>query len=474
MTTDTTTTDPTATTWTAAFRSAVVSPYETIDLFETRRFSAQTLRQIIRLDGGGDALRIRLSNRYGTQPLHIGGAHLARRTRGSGIDPRDDTTLRVDGAEDFTVPAGEDIITDTVHQPTAAGDEWAVTLWLPDDTGPATYSAVPLRTGYAVPGNALTAPTLDGTENLEELATRHFISGADVLAPTGTPVAVAFGDSWFEGAGTTNDTDNRFPDLLNDRLRAAGHTGWTVNTGLSANRLLTDEIGEHALARLQRDALEIPRHIPPVRSTQPLHEVRRKSRPLRLRVQRVRTQQREITLLLELPQHRNPVIELVVPERRRVITDRVHRLRHRMHRTVLRGDRIDLRVVIRELRALNRVTRVDEQGVVPPLLLADLVHQRRYLRQAHIIVVLVVELPVREVIPVEDIAVQVSGAEDSEGVPLLPSPPTTAAVRLGGRRRHRPTRDGQAHAGRGRRAQELPAVQRHAQYSSVGQQNEHW
>ncbi|MFF1713101.1 GDSL-type esterase/lipase family protein [Streptomyces sp. NPDC058268] len=250
-------TDSTAS-WTAAFRSAVVSSHERIDLFELRAFSGQTLRQIIRLDGGGSALRIRLSNRYGKEPLHIGGARLARRTEGSGIESGSDVPLRVGGAEDFTVPAGEEIVSDAVEGTVAAGDELALSLWLPEDTGLSTYSAVPLRTGYAVPGNALSAPTLDGAEGLQELATRHFISGADVLAPAGTPVIVAFGDSWFEGTGTTPDTDHRFPDLLNDRLRAAGSEGWVVNQGLSANRLLTDEIGEHALARLERDALDVP------------------------------------------------------------------------------------------------------------------------------------------------------------------------------------------------------------------------
>ncbi|AZM52688.1 GDSL family lipase [Streptomyces sp. WAC 01529] len=244
--------------WTAAFRSAVISPHEKSDLFERRSFSAQTLRQIIRLDGGGTALRIRLTNRYGRTPLHIGGAHLALRTRGSGIEPGSDTPLHVDGTADFTIPAGGEALTDPIERPVTAGDELALTLWLPDDTGPATYSAVPLRTGYAVPGNALTTPTLDGTQGLEELATRHFIAGADVLAPRGTAVTVAFGDSWFEGTGTTPDTDNRFPDLLNQRLRAAGSTGWVVNQGLSANRLLTDEIGEHALARLEHDVLDVP------------------------------------------------------------------------------------------------------------------------------------------------------------------------------------------------------------------------
>ncbi|MFH8611150.1 GDSL-type esterase/lipase family protein [Streptomyces sp. NPDC018029] len=251
------TTDSTAS-WTAAFRSAVVSPHETIDLFELRGFAGHTVRQIIRLDGGGSALRIRLTNRYGKEPLRIGGAHLARRTEGSGIDTGTGAPVLLGGAAEFTIPVGEEAVSDPIERAVTAGEELALTLWLPDDTGLSTYSAVPLRTGYAVPGNALTAPTLDGTEGLEELVTRHFISGADVLAPAGTRIAVAFGDSWFEGTGTTTDTDHRFPDLLNDRLRAAGHHGWVVNQGLSANRLLTDEIGERALARLDRDALDTP------------------------------------------------------------------------------------------------------------------------------------------------------------------------------------------------------------------------
>lgn len=244
--------------WTAAFRSAVVSPHESIDLFELRGFAGQTVRQTLRLDGGGGAVRVRLTNRYGKEPLHIGGARLAIRTEGSGIDAGSDTPVRVGGAEDFTVPVGEEVISDPVERAVAAGDELALSLWLPDDTGLSTYSAVPLRTGYAVPGNALSATSFDGIDGLEELATRHFITGADVLAPAATAIAVAFGDSWFEGTGTTPDTDRRFPDLLNQRLRDSGSTGWVVNQGISGNRLLTDEIGEHALARLERDALDVP------------------------------------------------------------------------------------------------------------------------------------------------------------------------------------------------------------------------
>ncbi|MGK3938821.1 GDSL-type esterase/lipase family protein [Streptomyces caeruleatus] len=239
------------TTWTAAHRAAAISPHESPALFETRGFTDQTVRQSLRLAGGGDAVRIRLTNRYGHTPLKIGGAHLALRTKGSGIDPGSDTPLHFSGAPTVTIPAGQETVSDPVELPVTAGEELSVSLYLPGDTGPTPYTAIPYDTGHAVPGNQLSAQLL---ENAEEFGTGHLLAGADVLAPAGTRIAVAFGDSWIEGAATTPGTDNSFPGQLNRRL---GH-GWIVNAGISGNRLLTDAVGEHLLARIDHDVLAVP------------------------------------------------------------------------------------------------------------------------------------------------------------------------------------------------------------------------
>ncbi|MET7479452.1 GDSL-type esterase/lipase family protein [Streptomyces sp. NPDC005648] len=239
------------TTWIAAHRSAVINPHETFRLFEPRAFHDQTVRQSLRLAGGGEALRIRLSNRYGKEPLLIGGAHLAVRTDGSRVDPSSDTPLRFTGAETVTVPVGAEIVSDPVELPASAGEELTVSLYLPGDTGPTTYSAIPYDIGHAVRGDQLSAEVL---EDAEELTTGHFLAGVDVLAPAGTRIAVAFGDSWIEGAATTPGTDNNFPAQLSRRLTR----GWIVNQGISGNRLLTDEVGERLLARLDQDVLAVP------------------------------------------------------------------------------------------------------------------------------------------------------------------------------------------------------------------------
>ncbi|MEU9213275.1 hypothetical protein AB0D27_36530 [Streptomyces sp. NPDC048415] len=81
---------------------------------------------------------------------------------------------------------------------------------------------MPYDIGYAVPGDRLGAEVL---RDAEELTIGHFLTGIDVLAPYDTRIAVAFKDSWIEGAFTTPGTDRSFPAQLSRRLSR----GWTVN-----------------------------------------------------------------------------------------------------------------------------------------------------------------------------------------------------------------------------------------------------
>ncbi|WP_030684480.1 GDSL-type esterase/lipase family protein [Streptomyces sp. NRRL B-1347] len=238
------------TTWVAGFRSAVLSPREATQLKPSRGFHDHTLRQILHLDGGGEALRVLLSNEYGREPLVIAAARLAVRTTGSAVDPATDTALRFAGETRVVIPAGERLHSDPVALEVPAGTDLALTLHLPEDTGLATYSHTPSQNAYLLPGDAVAADFTDA----EEIDGRYYVTGVDVLAPEGTAIAVAFGDSWFEGVGTSTGTNTRFPNQLNRRL----DRGWVVNQGIGGNRLLTDEVGLRGSARFERDVLGVP------------------------------------------------------------------------------------------------------------------------------------------------------------------------------------------------------------------------
>ncbi|WP_043840982.1 GDSL-type esterase/lipase family protein [Amycolatopsis taiwanensis] len=229
--------------WTAGFRTAVISPYEQIKLSEPRGFADQTVRHVLRMAGGGQRLRVRLTNRYGRTPLTIGAARAATE--------HGQASITFDGAERITIPPGEEAVSDPMDLPVARAAEVLLSIYLPEETGLATYSHLPRENARIVRGNHVDSPALPEAEQVEG---RFYVSGIDVLAPDDTAVAVAFGDSWFEGVGTTIGANNRSVDFLNRRLER----GWVVNQGIAGNRLLKDEVGEHALGRFDRDVLSIP------------------------------------------------------------------------------------------------------------------------------------------------------------------------------------------------------------------------
>jgi lysophospholipase L1-like esterase len=229
--------------WKAGFRTAVISPYERIKLTEPRGFADQTVRQVLHMAGGGELLRVRLTNLYGRTPLTIAAAAAA--TEHGQAD------LTVDGAARLVIPPGEEIVSDPMDLSVASGDDLFLSLYLPEETGLATYSHRPMETAHIVGGNHVRSPTLPEAERVEA---RFYVSGVDVLTSDDPPIAVAFGDSWFEGVGSTTGANNRSVDFLNRRLKR----GWVVNQGIAGNRLLRNEVGEHALARFDRDVLSIP------------------------------------------------------------------------------------------------------------------------------------------------------------------------------------------------------------------------
>ncbi|WP_040783048.1 GDSL-type esterase/lipase family protein [Nocardia pneumoniae] len=237
--------------WIAGFRSGVINPDEQIKLAESRAFTDQTVRQVLRLAGGGTQLRITLTNRYGKTPLVVDAARVAIHKTGSEIVAETDTALRFDGAERVVVPTGGEAVSDPVEFTASAGTDLALSLYLPGPTGLATFSQQPGEIAYVAAGNVVSDAALSAEE---EVSTRFYVAGVDVLASAATPVAVAFGDSWFEGFGTTIGANHRSVDYLNARL----DHGWAVNQGISGNRLLTPEIGEPGLERFDRDALTVP------------------------------------------------------------------------------------------------------------------------------------------------------------------------------------------------------------------------
>ncbi|HEX4303673.1 MAG TPA: SGNH/GDSL hydrolase family protein [Rhizomicrobium sp.] len=213
-----------------------------------------TLRQTVHLSIGGKTLRVVLSNAFGTAPLHLMGAHIARPGAALGsIDPATDRALTFSGRADVTIPAGADMLSDPIAFDAPALSDLAITLHY--DAPPARQTSHPgaRATSFYLSGDHVTDATLTGAT-----AIAHWfqIEEVDVLGTA--PAIVALGDSLTDGHGATTDGNDRWTDALARRLQAA-HLGIAVlNKGIGGGRLLEDGLGPSALARFDRDVLAPP------------------------------------------------------------------------------------------------------------------------------------------------------------------------------------------------------------------------
>lgn len=209
----------------------------------------QTLRQVLRLSLGGRRVRIQLSNDYGTTPLVIGAAQVA-----PAAAPAQGRAVTFNGQPRVVVPPGAPVLSDPVDLPVAPLSRLAVSLYLPQATPTRSFHWDGRERAALVPGNQVAAARLPVTP---DLSARLFLSAVAVEAEAPHGSVVVIGDSITDGNGATLDADARWPDYLAARLAPQGIA--VLNAGISGGRLLSNGMGESALARFDRDVLAQPR-----------------------------------------------------------------------------------------------------------------------------------------------------------------------------------------------------------------------
>ena len=253
--------------WVGTWAAAMHAPSEGFgEEFPSQffKFDKQTVRQIVRTSIGGDQVRVRLANTFGDVPLAIGAARLALRDSGERSDPASDRVLTFSGSPSITIPPGALAVSDPVALSVPALSELAVSIYFPEPTTSTTVHAFAFQTNYFSPAGDFTAEAVMPVETTAQ--SWVFLTGIDVTVTEPTGVVVALGDSITDGAFSTPDTNQRWPDLLAERLVADADqpTMAVLNAGIGANRLLNDPTegfefaGPNALARFDRDVLAQP------------------------------------------------------------------------------------------------------------------------------------------------------------------------------------------------------------------------
>ncbi|MFJ2936663.1 SGNH/GDSL hydrolase family protein [Streptomyces sp. NPDC087219] len=221
-------------------------------------FDNHTVRQTVRVSASGTRARIELSNRYGTTPLRVTGATVARTAEGGAVRAGSVRTLRFDGRASATVPVGGTLLSDGAPFPVKAFETLTVTLYLAGETGPATFHQFAGSTTYRAAGDH--RADLSGAAFTETSTASYFLTGVEVTGGRDTARhdgIVTFGDSITDGVGSATDADNRYPDELAERLAAAGSPRAVLNHGIAGNQVVNDTTwaGEKALTRFRHDVL---------------------------------------------------------------------------------------------------------------------------------------------------------------------------------------------------------------------------
>jgi lysophospholipase L1-like esterase len=240
--------------WVGTWGNALHQPDLGVPGLNNSGFNNQTLRQIVHVSAGGARVRVRLST-FGASGLVIGAANIALSATGASTVPGSDRTLTFGGAASITIPPGALVVSDAVELDVPDRGNLAVSIFVPENTGPATWHFLGQQTSFISPPGDFTATAVMPVSSTTQA--RFWLSGVDVTASEHAGVIVAIGESVVDGAQSTVDANARWADQLARRLLAQpGHPATGVlNEGLAGNRLLHDSVGPNALARFDRDVL---------------------------------------------------------------------------------------------------------------------------------------------------------------------------------------------------------------------------
>ncbi|KAF7325683.1 Extracellular GDSL-like lipase/acylhydrolase [Mycena kentingensis (nom. inval.)] len=220
-------------------------------------FLNTTIRQTMHMSLGGSAIRVRLSNAFGTSNLVITAASVAfASSLGSpSIDTGTIRTLTFSGSPRFSIPVGGLALSAMrrterrYNVPSGESDDEL-------DAVGQRHSGGDYDRLFRKQHGTLVSTTL-GAAGRQQMDGRYFVSAIESYAARDAAALFILGDSLSDGYGSTQDANNRRPDLLLARMQQDNSTSHIAvnNQANGGNRILSDVKGPSLLARIDRDVL---------------------------------------------------------------------------------------------------------------------------------------------------------------------------------------------------------------------------
>lgn len=213
-----------------------------------------SLRQVVRMSIGGEMLRLRLSNEFSKSAVTMNSVQIAVSTGGSIINESTNLELKFNGNSGVTMEAGATVLSDPITFKLKPRMDLAITIYYGQTSATVTGHPGSRTTSYLLAGN--TASNTDFTGAVKTLQWYN-IGAIDVQASSNTACVAVLGNSITDGRGTTTDLQNRWTDILSERLianKATRHVG-VLNLGIGGNNVVRGGLGPTGAIRYDRDIL---------------------------------------------------------------------------------------------------------------------------------------------------------------------------------------------------------------------------
>lgn len=213
-----------------------------------------TIRQIVRVSVGGEKLRLRFSNVFSKQPVTIKSVAIAAPKEGSVIDIATQKQLKFGNSGSVVMQPGSEVFSDPVSFKLAPGSLLAITIYFGETSATVTGHPGSRTTSYILEGNQIASAAFKGAVTTDHW---YVINGIDVIASSDAFAIAALGNSITDGRGSGTNRQNRWTDILSERLLNNETTKNTavLNLGIGGNCVLRGGLGPTALSRFDRDIL---------------------------------------------------------------------------------------------------------------------------------------------------------------------------------------------------------------------------
>ena len=238
-------------TWATAPQTVVKSfmPYN-------NNMSNRSVRQVVKVSIGGDMIRLKLSNIYSTEPVVIRSIYIAHAKDSFAIAPKSAKYLKFSNQYKVTIPAGKSITSDALPYNLKPLQRLAITI---------NYTSAPTVPTVHM-GSRTTSYIMKGVTNAHSNFEKAFrenhwynISGIDVYTMRTDLSSIAIiGNSITDGKCTTDNAQNRWPDIMSEMLQLKYKitNQGVLNLGIGNNRVVVPGgFGVLAKERFDKDVL---------------------------------------------------------------------------------------------------------------------------------------------------------------------------------------------------------------------------